>query len=241
MHGSIRIIVESCIKEDAKYLQISVIDTGIGIAQENLPIIFEEFRQVSEGYNRSFEGAGLGLTLVKKMLYLLHGDIMVESNLGTGSTFTVLLPAVDNTGELAEMETESGYGLLQNAGNEKILPKILLVEDNEINMEVIKCYIESFCFVDSASNGIEAIKLAEANKYDIILMDINLGSDMDGVTATKEIRKISGYETTPVVAITGYALSSDKEKLIAEGLTHYLPKPFEKEELVRLLKGIIEE
>jgi len=240
IHGGVKVEIKNSINGEAKYLSVSVIDTGIGIAEENISIIFEEFRQVSEGYNRSFEGAGLGLTLVKKMLYLLHGEIMVESSLGEGSTFTVLLPAVENVGNIETEQIEGSFSKLEMVPAEKILAKVLLVEDNEINMEVIKCYIESFCEVDGSDNGIEAINMAAQKKYDIILMDINLGNDMDGVTATKEIRKIKGYEKTPVVAITGYALSGDKEKLLSEGLTHYLPKPFEKEELQRLLKGIIE-
>ena len=239
IRGGIKIIVESLADEDKKLLGISVIDSGIGIVDENIPLIFEEFRQVSEGYNRSFEGAGLGLTLVKKMLTLLNGSIMVESTIGEGSKFTVLLPAVDNIFSVEEEEVEVFSATTASNKNEPFV-SVLLVEDNEINMEVIKCYIESFCDVDNSYNGPDAIKMASRKKYDIILMDINLGSDMDGIEATKEIRKLPGYQNTPVVAITGYALSGDKERLIAEGLTHYLPKPFEKEELQKLLKGIIE-
>lgn len=239
--GSIRVAVDNIQKEEKKFIRISVIDSGIGIVDENIPIIFEEFRQVSEGYNRSFEGAGLGLTLVKKMLDLLKGEILVESRFGEGSKFTVYFPAIEN--EFAQIEEEFQPVISPSKAlfiNEQPRTKVLLVEDNEINMEVITCYIEDFCEVDEVNNGTDAIKKATKNQYDIILMDINLGSDMDGVQATKEIRKIAGYENTPVVALTGYALSGDKERLLSEGLTHYLAKPFEKEELKKLLKGIIE-
>jgi PAS domain S-box-containing protein len=238
--GGIKIKIESRLLNGSKFIQLCVSDTGIGISNENIPIIFEEFRQVSEGYNRSFEGAGLGLTLVKKMLKLIGGEIAVESRLDEGSSFTILLPATDNPYSIDEEERQQITD--EVSGNVKRVPfaDILLVEDNEINTEVIKCYIESFCNVENAGNGVDAIAMAAKKKYDVILMDINLGSDMDGVTASKEIRKIAGYKDTPIVAITGYALSGDKEKLFAEGLTHYLPKPFEKDDLQKLLKGILQ-
>lgn len=234
--GKIEISIEKEIIHEVCYLKICISDTGIGISQENIPLIFEEFRQVSEGFNRSFEGSGLGLTLVKKMLLLLEGKLKVESEIGIGSKFIVYLPGkVKKSEDVSELETSSALPEIENKNN----PSVLLVEDNAINKEVITCYIENFCDVDGVSDGIEAIEKAGEKQYDIVLMDINLGHGMDGIEATKEIKKISGYNDIPFVALTGYAMSGDKERLLREGLTHYLPKPFEKEDLQRLLKSVL--
>jgi len=118
-------------------------------------------------------------------------------------------------------------------------PNALIVEDNEINLEIIERYITDICAVDSINNGTDAIGMASKKKYDIVLMDINLGNDIDGITTTKEIKKMAEYSDVPFVALTGYAMSGDKEKLLNLGLTHYLSKPFEKEELSSLIKKIL--
>jgi len=234
--GGISVDVEKEKIGNEIFVKISVIDTGIGISEENIQLIFEEFRQVSEGYNRSFEGSGLGLALVKKMLKLLNGSIKVESKLGIGSKFVVYLPGVLKESELIpEVQYEESAG--EDA--ESVKPEILLVEDNAINKEVIICYIENFCNVDGVGDGYSAIEKASAKKYDLVLMDINLGSGMDGIQATQEIKNIPGYSDVPFVALTGYAMRGDKERLLSQGLTHYLPKPFEKDELQHLVKEIL--
>jgi len=235
--GEISVALESEIRNGSPYVKISVSDTGIGIEEGNLAFIFEEFRQVSEGYNRSFEGTGLGLSLVKKMLQLLKGEIKVESKIGKGSKFIVYLPGAVK--KQVEKETDGGKDINAVTRSDNKKPEILLVEDNSINKEVITCYINNFCNVDAVSDGLSSIEKAQNKQYDVVLMDINLGNGMDGIAATKEIKKIKGYENTAFVALTGYALSGDKQRLLDEGLTHYLPKPFEKEELQKLLKGIL--
>ena len=233
--GGIDVVVESDYEEISPRLKISISDTGIGIMEKDIPLIFEEFRQVSEGYSRSFEGSGLGLTLVNKMLALLNGEIKVESQIGIGSKFIVYLPAtVRESSEEPEIQPEE----IETIFDENPHFSILLVEDNLINKEVISCYIENLYDVDSVDNGMDAVQMASQKVYDLILMDINLGSDMDGIAATREIKKFPGYEDIPVVAMTGYAMSGDKERLLKEGLTHYLAKPFEKEELLRLIGNI---
>jgi len=233
--GGIQIIVENEYIENEIFVKVSIIDTGIGISQANIPLIFEEFRQVSEGYNRSFEGSGLGLTLVKKMLKLMRGDIKVESKIGMGSKFIVYLPGILKN---IEPEPVQSVALEDKIGLNR-QPEILLVEDNAINKEVIICYIEHFCNVDGVNDAAAAIEKARSKQYDLVLMDINLGNGMDGIQATKEIKKFPGYSDIPFVALTGYAMSGDKERLLSEGLTHYLPKPFDKGELQHLVKSIL--
>ncbi len=120
------------------------------------------------------------------------------------------------------------------------LHKVLLVENDTPSIQVIQLALNKFCEIDVAEKGETAIDIAKQDNYDLILMDIGLGLGMNGIQTTKEIRKISGYENTPVVAVTAYAMQGDKEKFLQEGLTHYISKPFEIKALQNLVKDILE-
>jgi CheY-like chemotaxis protein len=251
--GGVQVIIDSE-QDDGKFWGIiKVADTGIGIPPYQHELIFEEFRQASEGFNRNFEGSGLGLTLAKKMTSLLGGEISVESDLGKGSTFIVKLPGYiefsngesettqnekDEFNKINLLADETGKFTLVSKDDED-LPTLLLVEDNYINSDVTIMFLKGICKVDHTIDGENAINMASLKKYDAILMDINLGGKMNGIEALKEIRSISDYETTPIVALTGYAMGGDKEKLISEGFDDYMSKPFEKEDIVNLVKLII--
>ena len=113
--------------------------------------------------------------------------------------------------------------------------KILSVDDSFENRMIITRYLNALYTVDEAENGIEAIKKARLEKYSLILMDISLEGAIDGRTAAKEIRKISGYETIPIIAITGYALFADKEQFLKEGFDGYLAKPYRKDQLTEIV------
>ncbi len=123
---------------------------------------------------------------------------------------------------------------------ERQLPNVLLVEDNQENKDVITYFIRSISKVDSTSDGPSAIELAKAKQYDVILMDINLGLGMNGLEATKNIRLIPGYEKTPIIAVTAYAMVGDREIFLSAGCTHYISKPFTKQEIVDLLGKILQ-
>lgn len=234
--GKVELNVERQKIDEKHFVRITVIDTGIGIAREHQDVIFDDFRQASEGFSRIYEGSGLGLSIVKKSVDLLNGTITVQSEKEKGSAFTVLLPAE----VLEKQETE----IVKQVINKKITEsnqtnlKGLLVEDNFINKQTIELYLRDICTLDHAKNGQIAIEKAKSNKYDFVLMDINLSAGINGVETTKEIRKIEGYENTPVVAVTGYTMESDKEKFLSEGLTHFIPKPFFKEDIVGLISQI---
>jgi len=219
-----------------KYAAICVQDTGIGIEEENLELIFKEFRQASEGYNRSFEGSGLGLTLARKMANLIGGNIIVNSKLNEGSVFTLLLPPAKEDEKPVLVKPETAPRRLQKTSNTP--PKILVVEDNEINNDVVRLYLQKDYDIEFTVNGEEALEKTKQIQYDVILMDINLGSGMNGVETTKEIRKMKGYEDIPIVALTGYAMRKDKEKFLHEGMTHYLAKPFDQESITSLMDEI---
>ena len=240
--GGIKIKMEKEKKDDDEGIltKIHVIDSGIGIAEKNKELIFHEFRQASEGISRNFEGSGLGLTLARKMSRLLNGDILVESRLGVGSNFTLVLPGI------AEEETQPDINVKKPDETKRVEKtnssypiEILLVEDNLINKEVVEVFLKGICKVDHALEGEEAIKKVREKKYALILMDINLGAGMTGVDVVKEIRKLDDYSSIPIVAITGYAMSGDKEKFLKEGMTHYISKPFDKQVLIRLINEII--
>lgn len=236
--GGITVSVNPVTEGNSFWLKVSVKDTGIGISEENQSVIFEEFRQISEGINRAFEGNGLGLALVKKMINILDGKIELISKPGFGSEFSVYFPALKtNSSNLIEINDE--FNNEDITTGLEILPLVLLVEDNEINTEVVLNFLNKSCITDHAMSGEEALEMAAIKTYQIILMDINLGTGMDGVQASKEIRKIPGYEKTPIVAVTGYAMASEKKKFLAQGLNFHLSKPFSKDELIDLVNNIL--
>ncbi|MDP1995130.1 MAG: response regulator [Ignavibacteria bacterium] len=121
--------------------------------------------------------------------------------------------------------------------NEKL--NILVVEDNHDNREVISLFIRGSASLDFATNGEEALVKTDRNLYDIILMDINLGAGMDGIAVTQEIRKMPIYSDTPIIAVTAYAMNSDKERFLSGGCSHYLAKPFARQEILKLILPLL--
>lgn len=121
-------------------------------------------------------------------------------------------------------------------------PKVLLVEDNAENRDVMVHFLKKICDVDVAIDGPSAVSQAESNHYVLILMDINLGFGMNGIEATKKIRLMEKYKEIPIIAVTAYAMAGDKEIFIESGCTHYISKPFTKREFTGLVEkalGII--
>ena len=235
--GGIKVTVENKIENSGNYAVIKIIDTGIGISKENIPYIFREFMQESEGMGRSHEGMGLGLTLVKKMTDLMNGEIQVESEKDKGSKFILKFPAISESIKVA-----NNPDLLNSFENvemfEKSYPVVLMVEDNELNSHLTKVFLKNTCIVDHAADALTALQKVKEKSYDTILMDINLGSGMNGVDAVNEIRKLDNYKNIPIIAMTGYALNCDKENLLERGFTHYLAKPFDKPQLLELMNDI---
>ncbi|MCK9209709.1 MAG: response regulator [Ignavibacteriaceae bacterium] len=231
-NGKINVEVFPIEKEGLRFIQFDITDTGIGLSKENQSIIFKEFKQLSEGLGRGYEGIGIGLSLAKRMVEYLNGEITVKSKWGTGSTFSIIIPA-------EKKEKPLGDQILQQEKNEKCPEtekiKILSVEDNLENRTVITKFLYDSFEVDDAVNAIQAIQKAKSEKYALILMDISLDGAIDGRTAAKEIRKISGYENVPIIAITGYALFADKEQFLREGFNGYLAKPYRKNQLIEII------
>lgn len=221
-----------------KNVNISITDTGIGIPKNKQKVIFQEFRQVSEGIERYFDGTGLGLSIVKKYCELLKGSVEVVSDVDKGSTFIVVLPIMQykqNENQLISETKELFKPLSAEAIQKK---SILIVDDEEMNIDIIKLFLKNYYQIDTTTNGLDAIDKAKNRKYDCILMDINLKREMSGLEAAKSILLIPGYKKTPIVAITAFAMESDKEEFLAAGCSHYISKPFKKQQLLDLLSNI---
>lgn len=213
---------------DSEFITLKVKDTGIGIPENKIGIIFDEFRQASEGLNRHFGGAGLGLTLAKRFIELMGGRISVESVEGEGSTFTVFIPTV------LESVDESSKNV--------VVPKrALIVEDDEISYSLLKNIVEELCPADIATNLEDALNKVGINTYDFIIMDINLGSEDTGIDVTREIRLLESYKNIPVIAVTAYAMKGDKNLFLESGLDAYVSKPFTRSDLLKTINNCLKE
>ncbi|MCX8107042.1 MAG: ATP-binding protein [Ignavibacterium album] len=235
---------------------IKIIDTGIGISADNLSKIFEPFRQESEGFNRKYEGTGIGLTLTKKFVELLEGNLDIDSQVGKGTAVTITLPARETKAKqksesakvesnlveqpiIAQEPKEEKIELHIDKKEEKNFPKVLLVEDDEVNSRLIKIMLEGQFDITWAFDSSEALSLVNSFTYDIILMDINLKGELNGVETTREIRKLEQYRDTPIIAVTAYALHDEREKILSSGFTGYLSKPFKKDDLIKTLNDVL--
>ncbi len=241
--GGVSIMVREKIITSQRWLSIQIEDTGIGISTEHIRIIFDEFRQVSEGHNRGFEGSGIGLTIAKKMIHLMGGTIEVSSKIGKGTQFLIEIPFSDQPSGPRNATIHTSDDVYETLTHENVLPsqkEVLLVEDNEVNMQLTLAYLKQHYKMDWASDGSQAIAKVKKKKYSVILMDINLGTGMDGIQATQAIRKIEGYQDIPIIALTGYTLFGDRERLIKQGCSGYLSKPFTKSEILKILRPILD-
>jgi CheY-like chemotaxis protein len=170
----------------------------------------------------------------------MKGKIFVESEQGKGSVFTVVLPyekfskSIDNSIKKKEKEIYKPETIPEC----KSEISILIVEDEDANRKYIETILSEYN-IQSAADGLSAIQSAKENTFDIILMDINLGKGIDGNDVTKEIRKMEKYKSTPVIAITAYVLEGDKEDSFKAGCSHYIGKPFVKNELLDMIHNII--
>ena len=221
--GEVTVIAKMLKKEDENVtLYFEVADTGIGISQENQENIFDGFEQGSIQINREYGGTGLGLTIVKSLLGLFDSKIKLNSELGKGSSF------------FFELEVKSKDGLVDDIPFE-ITPQdfdfkglhLLIVEDNKINQVITKKMLSKKDMTsDIASNGLDAVALAESNTYDAILMDIHMPG-ISGEEATIRIRKFD--KTTPIIALTAISLDDSLESFYAAGCDDVVTKPFKPE------------
>ncbi len=221
-------------KGDTLFLLFTVTDSGIGIPEDKLEIIFRAFEQQAIGYQRKNQGAGLGLAICKKLLELMGGSMTVESQEDIGSTFHCCLPF--------QMTQESLMGEPSVTGVKERKASILLVENDVVSQIAVQKYIQGMGLSTKvANNGQEALDALSQGAFDLILMDIQMPV-LDGVSATQAIRQgKAGKDNAdiPIIALTAYAMAGDKEKFIAFGFDGYLSKPADKEELTELVYQFI--
>jgi len=244
--GSVIISVSSRTKEDKVcMLKFSVSDTGQGIKKEDIPNLFKSFSQVNQSKNHHTEGTGLGLAISKQLVELMHGEIVVESEYGVGSTFWFEVPQkiIDIT-PIAEVKTED---FQQSDGEELIFSakgaKVLIVDDNLINLIVAEELMEPFEMeIETATSGKEAIEKTMETRYDLIFMD-HFMPEMDGEEVTVAIRNNSDNPNceVPIVALTADVVLEAKQHMLASGMNDFLAKPIDIKETSRIIRTYIGE
>ncbi|MGB7380371.1 MAG: chemotaxis protein CheB [Rivularia sp. (in: cyanobacteria)] len=222
--------------ETQEKLRFSIKDTGIGIASELQEQLFQPFTQADGSTTRKYGGTGLGLTISRRIVELMQGEIGVCSNLGDGSTFwfTVSFALADSTEEQTDLEV-TPPPTIDSAFPTKTL-RILVVEDYVDNRDIIIFMLESLGYqVDTVEDGQEALDILSENEYDIVFMDCQMPV-MDGYEATEQLRQREGEQRhTIIIGLTANAMHNDREKCLASGMDDYLSKPVSMEDLERVI------
>ncbi len=255
--GAIGLEITASETDDTVYC--TVWDTGIGIAQEDMRHLFQPFVQLDSGHTRQYGGTGLGLVLVNRMAQLHGGTVKVESEVGQGSRFTVALPWRRPAAEGAETQeaTQVMSEAQQVAPLQTIVsacteaandaadapepaecgcgPLVLLAEDNDANIAALTDYLDTLHFqLVIAKNGREAVEQARAHRPDLILMDVQM-PEMDGLEATRCIRRDPALAQIPVIAMTAQVMPGDRERCLEAGVSDFVGKPISLERLAEVL------
>ncbi|MGK7888041.1 MAG: PAS domain S-box protein [Leptolyngbyaceae cyanobacterium] len=220
-------------------VSIAVTDTGIGIAPDSLSQLFQPFVQIDSALNRQYNGTGLGLALVKRIMELHHGSVSVTSDTGAGSCFAITLPCEPLEVALAPAPLPSPASEAVTAPattSQAHKPLILLAEDNEANISTMSSYLKARGYqIVLAKNGEEAIALTQQHHPALILMDIQM-PQMDGLEAIQQIRAIPDVAPIPIVALTALAMDADRDRCLAAGANDYISKPVKLKQLVATIQ-----
>lgn len=232
--GFVKIGMSARYSKGQQWAVIKVSDTGIGIPEDLVDLIFANFRQASEGYTRQYEGPGIGLSLSRSLITILGGYIEVESMVDKGSTFSVFLPATQEV----EIEKPLQSAFINRLTTNDKRP-LLLVEDDETNREFATYALSKHFNIDLAADGKTALQLASQKKYSLILMDINLGRQMSGTEVVAVLRLRPEYAGVPIAAITANTRADHRDELLQSGFTHFLAKPYTQNELKSLVRKML--
>ena len=220
----------------ASLLAFDVQDTGIGIAEEKIGMLFKSFSQVDSSMTRKYGGTGLGLAISEKLVNLMGGQITVKSMPGKGTLFTFTILTREGMIEAVEAPQNPGSTEPMSAAFAGLYPlRLLVAEDNLINQQLMLQILGNLGYApDCVENGELAVAAVEAKKYDLILMDVQM-PEMDGLDATRAIRKSMGSQPV-IVALTANAMRGDREECLDAGMDDYISKPVRLDELMRMLK-----
>lgn len=237
--GYIRLAVSGNVMDTERMkLQFVVKDTGIGIKEEDLAVIFEAFRQLDMNRNRQSEGTGLGLAITKQLVTLMNGDIRVESEYGKGTTFTINIEqTIVDVQSIGEMPVKQPEDEKKEQNFTASNYRVLIVDDNAMNRKVANAMLKFYGFkIAEASCGNAAIERVKRQEYDMILMD-HMMPEMDGIEATQIIREECGEngKKAVIVALTANALQGAREMYLENGFDDFLSKPFDRSQLNALL------
>ena len=230
--GGVTVNLNTFVENNNSFIAIKVSDTGIGIAEEDQKLIFDEFRQVSEGYNRSFEGAGLGLTITKKFVEKMGGTISLESTKGGGSMFTVVFPVQNINSDEYEPLVNAANNNYKGIQQDDKIDKVLIIDDDPATRKIIELFLKNETQTKTVCNIKDAIDEANKYNYSLVLMDISLGQGVSGIDLLKKFRELSFYKNIPIIAVTAHAMVGDRERFLLEGFDDYLSKPFSKRDLI---------
>ena len=227
--GSVEVSATGVLEDGHLHLDLSVRDTGIGIAPDKLATVFESFTQLDSGLARAYSGLGLGLSLAQRLVSLMGGRITVESEPSQGSTFTVTVPlglAAEAAAEPPEKRVSKGR-------------RLLVVEDNDTAQRVVTHILSRNHYeVRCASNGPEAIRMASASAFDLVLMDLQMPG-MDGFQTAESIRRLEGYASVPIVALTVNSTDEFRGLSLLSGMQDFISKPVQSQELLGVLSKIL--
>lgn len=228
-NGDVNVLIEK--KKD--HLSFRVADTGIGIPEDKLEVIFESFSQLSPGHQTDSYGTGLGLSISKSIVHLMGGDLQVTSKAGEGSCFYFDIEVSKETSPQIEKKESPS----QKASIDLSKMRILVVEDNPINIKLLVSILNRHNVqVDTAEDGLVAVEKVKKNEYDIVFMDVQMPR-LDGLSATKRIREIPGKKEFPIIiALTANVSAEHKKECIESGMSDFLPKPIRLQTIRSLLQ-----
>ncbi len=221
-------------------LVICIKDTGVGIDESYLPNIYEAFRQESLGYSRLYQGAGLGIPLAYRMMELMGGKIRIESQKSIGTTVYLEIPVANQENTTIISENKVNDSQIMDVVLSDL--NILIVEDDRANMLLVKKMVGPYGKIHLATDGESSLSLLQNQsdldiRMDVFLLDINLPAPWDGIKLMQAIKhRYPFYERSIFIAVTAYAMSGDKERLLEAGFNDYIPKPIDKEHLIKTIK-----
>jgi CheY-like chemotaxis protein len=201
--------------------------------------LFHEFEQESSGMARLYEVSGLGLSITKRLVELMVGKIMVSSDQGAGSIFTVTFPATNENVQEAMRPKRRRAPNRKPHRNDKA--QVLIVDEDPKMRSLLQLMLESSCLLDLAEDEQAALRLAQLNQYDVVIQDVNLGKKRSGIDVLRELRKLPYYDGVPVVALTAYGLPEDRNDLLEAGFDEYLSKPISEERLRKIMSQLLDD